>query len=280
MKFLMITNCPEMAAFAVRSGVDRIFIDLEILGKQERQGHLDTVISHHHLSDVTRVRAAVPAGQLLVRINPMHAQSHAEIDAVIAQGADILMLPMFRGPQEVAAFTQAVASRARTCLLAETVAAMQSLHECIEVPGVNEVHIGLNDWHLELGQHFMFEPLAQGLVDPLAAVLRKRGLAFGIGGLARVGEGLLPAELLLAEHVRLGSTAAMLSRTFHRQARTVQEIEQQMDFALEINRLRQAYAQCTLADPDTLQARHKVVQQHVSTIVASIKARSIGVTSD
>ncbi|WP_435634224.1 aldolase/citrate lyase family protein [Pseudomonas solani] len=272
MKFFMITNCPELASFATRSGVDRIFIDTEILGKEARQGHLNTVISRHTLDDIYRIRPSVPEGGLLVRINPIHDGSEAEIDLAISAGADILMLPMFSGPEEVRAFTSAVRGRARCSLLLETVGAATTLRECLQVRGVDEVHIGLNDLHLELGMDFMFEPLASGIVDTIAEVLRDSRIPFGIGGIARVGEGLLPAELLLTEHVRLGSTAAILSRTFHRQASSVNEIKAQMDFSAEVEKLRKAFQQSKTYDEDKLLAAHHKVQESVRTIVQSIKA--------
>ncbi len=39
---MMITASPEVAAFIEQHGVARIFMDQEVLGKAERQGHLDT----------------------------------------------------------------------------------------------------------------------------------------------------------------------------------------------------------------------------------------------
>ncbi|BBT15706.1 hypothetical protein WP8S17C03_17550 [Metapseudomonas otitidis] len=272
MKFFMIANCPELAKFAIRSGVDRIFVDVEILGKELRQGHLNTVISRHTLDDVSRVRSSVPKGSLLVRINPIHDGSEVEIDSAIAAGADILMLPMFRGPEEVRVFTSAVRGRARCCLLLETVGAFVTLKECLQVRGIDEVHIGLNDLHLELGMDFMFEPLVNGMIDSIAKMLRDYSIPFGIGGIARVGEGLLPAELLLAEHVRLGSTAAILSRTFHRQASSVDEIKAQMDFSAEIEKLRMAFQQSKNCTEEELLAAHYRIQDSVRGIVRSIKA--------
>lgn len=273
MKLLMITNCPEMAAFAVKNGVDRIFVDTEINGKEARQGHLNTVISKHTLEDVRRVRPAVPAGRLLVRINPIHEHSQDEIDQAIDAGADILMLPMFRGPDEVRAFTQAVNGRARCNLLVETVGAATSLAECVQVPGVDEVHIGLNDLHLEQGLDFMFELMANGTVDGLAEILRTAAMPFGIGGLARVGDGMLPAEMLVAEHVRVGSSAAILSRAFHRNASSVAQIQAEMDFSGEVHKLREVYEHYQHATPEQLQAAHTSVQASVHTIVAAIRAR-------
>lgn len=279
MHFLLITNSPEVAAYATARGVDRIFLDLEILGKQARQGHLDTVISGHHVDDVASLRRAVPAGALLVRVNPVHSATREEVDVVIAGGADVVMLPMFHGPEEVEVFSSAVRGRARTCLLVETVGAMNSLRDCVRVPGINEVHVGLNDLHLELGQRFMFEPLADGLVDEMASVLRERSIPFGIGGIARAGEGLLPAELLLGEHVRLGSTSAILSRTFHRQAASVAEIERQMDFASEVAKLRECYARHVNAGTQALLRNRDEVVRRVSAVAADLPPRRRGGTA-
>jgi hypothetical protein len=53
-------------------------------------------------------------------------------------------------------------------------------------------------------------------VDRVAAAAKARGLRFGFGGIARMDEGLLPGHDVLAEHVRLGSSAVILSRTFNR----------------------------------------------------------------
>lgn len=273
MKLLMITNSPEMASFAIQNGVDRIFVDTEIIGKEERQGHLSTVISRHTLEDVRHVRASVPAGRLLVRINPIHDGSQAEIDQAIDAGADILMLPMFRGAEEVRTFTQAVRGRVRCSLLVETVGAASSLRECVQVPGVDEVHIGLNDFHLEQGLDFMFELLVNGTVDELAAILREAGVPFGIGGVARVGDGMLPAELLMAEHARLGSTAAILSRTFHCGSSSPAQIEAQMDFPGEVRKLSQVYEHYLHAAPALLQAAHSQVRASVQAIVKSLRAR-------
>ena len=113
MKFFFITNEPKIAKFVTENGVNQVFVDLEINGKLARQGHLDTVISRHTIDDVRKIRTVVPKGALLVRINPIHAHSSLEIDAVIASGADTLMLPMFRQSDEVATFTGLDAGRAR-----------------------------------------------------------------------------------------------------------------------------------------------------------------------
>lgn len=276
MKFFFITNSVDLASFALTNGVDRIFVDLEINGKLQRQGHLDTVISRHTLHDVATLRPFVPVGRLLVRINPLHEGTDEEIDQVVQAGADIVMLPMFRCPRDVDLFTRSVAGRARTSLLVETVGAMHSLQECISVPGVDEVHIGLNDLHLELGRHFMFELLADGLVDQMAEVLNHASMPFGFGGVARAGEGHLPADLILSEHARLGSTAAILSRTFHRQAKTVDEIQAQMDFKGEILKLRAAHSNHLASDLQGLRKNQIELNNRIRQISANMTPKSAG----
>ena len=268
-KFLFITNNPNIAKFVIYNGVDRVFVDLEILGKDERQGHLNTVISRHAPEDISLLRPLLPEGSLLVRLNPVNPNTEIEVDDAIQRGADVLMLPMFRGADEVQRFCSAVNSRAKVCLLVETVDAMENLAACLEVPGVDEVHIGLNDLHLEMGCSFMFEPLVSGHVERMTETLKKAGIPFGIGGLARVGEGMLPAEMLLSEHARLGSTCAILSRTFHRQAASVEEIQAQMNFADEVQKLRVAYEANCSHTIEQLNLQH----ERVKSVVAGIAVK-------
>lgn len=234
---IQITNDPALARRCdVLKGM-RLFVDLERNGKAERQAGRNTFISTHTLDDVGRIRAVLQRSALMVRVNPLHLGSAAEVDAVLAQGADLLMLPMFTCAQELRDFCALVAGRCPVVALLETAQALQCLPDWVGTSGLHEVFVGLNDLHLSLGQRFMFEPLARGMVDQVAAVTRARGLRFGFGGIARLDEGLLPGRDVLAEHVRLGSRAVILSRTFHRadtattmevEVRALRQIEQQL----------------------------------------------------
>lgn len=47
LKLMYITNNPKVAKIAEEAGVDRIFVDMEYIGKAKRQGGMDTVQSHH-----------------------------------------------------------------------------------------------------------------------------------------------------------------------------------------------------------------------------------------
>lgn len=214
LKLMYITNNPEVARLAESCGVDRIFVDLEMLGKEARQGHLDTVISRHSMEDVSAIRGAITQSKLLVRVDPVNPDSQRQIDEVIARGADIVMLPMFTTTDEVRSFVQMVNGRARTCLLLETPQAMVRIDDILSVPGIDEVHIGLNDLHLGLGLDFMFELLSSGIVEYICKRIRAHGIPYGFGGIARIGYGMLPAEKIICEHYRLQSGMAILSRSF------------------------------------------------------------------
>lgn len=237
-QLMLITADPAVAAFAAAHGVDRIFVDLELLGKAERQGHLDTVISRHTLSDLAKVRAAIPGHPLLVRINPFHAGTFREVEEVLELGVDWIMLPMFRTAEEVRAVSQAVRGRARVIPLLETPQAMARLPEVLTHGGLDELYIGLNDLHLGMGLDFLFEPLAGGLVDHMVRQLHAAGIPFGFGGVGRLDGAPLPGAQVLAEHCRLGSRSVILSRSFHKGSRTLQDFEDTADLATEIARFR------------------------------------------
>lgn len=72
----------------------------------------------------------------------------------------------------------------------------------------------MNDLHITMGLTFMFELLSGGLVEYIANKCNAAGMPFGFGGIARIGEGDLSSDNILGEHVRLGSTSVILSRTF------------------------------------------------------------------
>ena len=214
MELLYITNEVETAKNAEISGVYIVFIDLEKKGKMDRQGHLDTVISNHCIEDIQKVRKELKNTKLLVRVNPLDNESSLEIEQVIKYGADIIMLPMFKTAYEVRKFIELIKGRAEVCLLLETSQALCRIDEILETSGIDRIHIGLNDLHLSLGLDFMFECLSGGLVEYLTEKISKKGIKYGFGGIARIGEGELPAEKILKEHVRLGSQMVILSRTF------------------------------------------------------------------
>lgn len=219
-KLMYITNKPEVANIAENAGVDRIFVDMEYIGKETRQGGMDTVQSHHTVEDVKNIRNCLKSAELLVRVNPIHEEteeycsSEKEIEAVVEAGADIIMLPYFTKPDEVEKFVDIVGGRAKTMPLLESASAYKCIDEILDIQGLDEIFIGLNDLSLDLGKKFMFELLSDGIVEELCLKFRRRELVYGFGGIAAIGTGILPAEAILKEHYRLGSTSVILSRSF------------------------------------------------------------------
>lgn len=214
LKLMYITNDIEVAKIAEKAGVDRIFIDLEVVGKQDRQGGMDTVQSKHTTDDIKAMKEVLESSELLVRSNPIYENSQKEIEEIIKNGADIIMLPYFKTANEVEKFLGYVNGRKKTCLLIETPEAVSCIDEILELPGIDEVYIGLNDLSLGYGKKFMFELLADGTVEKLCLKFRMKGIKFGFGGIAAIGTGMLPAEVILKEHYRLGSSSVILSRSF------------------------------------------------------------------
>ncbi len=220
LKLMYITNRPEVALIAEKSGVDRIFVDLEYIGKSDRQGGMDTVQSKHSLDDVKKISEVITEAELLVRVNPIHdsseqyCSSEEEINTAIKNGADIIMLPYFKTTAEVKRFIKAVDGRVKTMILLETPESVEIIDDILMVDGVDYIHIGLNDLSLGYGMKFMFQLLLDGTVDKLCEKFRKNRRTFGFGGIASIGKGAIPAEMIIKEHYRLGSTCAILSRSF------------------------------------------------------------------
>lgn len=272
LKLLLITNDPTLAAFAVQQGVDRVFVDLEVLGKHERQGHRDTLISSHSLADAAKVRSALGGGELLVRLNPVHPGSEAEIDGAIAAGADLVMLPMFKTLAEVERVAHRIAGRCRFVPLVETPAALDLVPALTRTKGVDELYLGLNDLHMGLGRDFMFELLIDGTVERFADACRSAGTPFGFGGVARVDEGLVSGRLVLSEHARLGSSSVILSRTFHRSSQNLEDALANVDFGKEIAWLREAERALSRRAPTEIDADRRALEKAVATVRDKIRA--------
>lgn len=265
LKLMYITPDPVVAEIAMTSGVDRIFIDMEILGKSDRQAGMNTVQSMHTIDDIRAIKQVMQSGrELLVRSNPIHSGLQSEIDDIIAAGADIVMLPYFQTADQVQQFVNMVGGRAKCSLLVESREAFENIDSILEVAGVDEYHIGLNDLHLDYGMKFMFEPLINGMLDSIVAKLRLTGKSYGFGGIARVGEGTLPAENIIIEHYRLGSSCAIVSRGFCNTS-IITDYSQIRDiFTQGIAKIRDLEASI---DGSQFEENHKKVESIINTIV-------------
>ena len=213
---LFIANKPSIARIVEEAGIDYFFIDLEKNGKDQRQNNMDTVKSNHCFYDIKAVRPFLKNSKLLVRINPFYEGTRDEVELAIKNGADSIMLPMFERSTEVCNFISYVNGRAETFLLVETKKAVENLPDILSLGGIDRIHIGLNDLHLQLKKKFMFELITDGTVDKIIDDIRRLrpDIKYGLGGVSRIGDGTLPATNILAYHFLRGSKSVILSRNF------------------------------------------------------------------
>ena len=261
---MYITNRPEIATIVENAGVERIFIDMEYIGKSVRQGGMDTVQCHHTIEDISAVKKVLKKSKVMVRCNPIHeatadyCSSKEEIDSAIEAGADILMLPYFKTVKEVQEFIRLVDGRAKTLPLVETPEAVSCIDEILELDGIDEIFIGLNDLSLGYGMKFMFQLLIDGAVERLCGKFKGKGIPYGFGGVAAFGKGALPAEKVIAEHYRLGSTCAILSRSFCNTNIITDLEEVRKIFDNDLKAIRAWEQECTNGYVDFLKNREEV----------------------
>lgn len=273
-----ITNNPQVALIAEKYGVDRIWIDLETLGKEKRQHGLNTVKSNHTIDDIKVIKPLLSKSEMLVRVNSWHEGSLKEINQVIDAGADIVMLPYWKRVGEVELFLNSVNHRAKTVLLLETKEAVDCIDDVLKLD-FDEIFIGLNDLHLSYGLTFMFELLSNGIVEDLCNRFMVKGVPYGFGGIARLGEGLLPAENIIMEHYRLGSTRAILSRSFcdYESIGDIAAIE--TVFRLNMKSLSDFENKVTKMDYKELNSNKLIVADLVDSLVQKLKGTNNGLSS-
>lgn len=270
LKLMFITNNENVAKMAENNGVDWIFIDLEINGKQERQGHLDTVISQHSIDDVRKIKKVLKRAKLIVRVNPIYQDSKIEVDRVIKYGSDIVMLPFFKNKSEIEDFIKYVNGRARVCLLLETSEAVNNIDSILKVQGIDYIHIGLNDLHLSYQMKFMFELLADGTVEMLCKKIKEKNIPYGFGGISKLGNGTLPAENIITEHYRLKSSMVILSRSFCNVEKIgdINKIDE--IFRTGVKEIRSFEKKIANESIDYFEANREFVKKKVEEIVKSI----------
>jgi hypothetical protein len=257
-RLTLITNDRQLAADADRAGVDRVGIDLERLGKADRQAGHDTRLSQHGWDDLSKIVQSVHQADIFVRINPVCPETPAEIETALELGAAVLMLPSFQTAAEVATFVTAVRGRAHVIILVELAPAITRIREILSVPGVDEVMLGLNDLYLQLGVSNPFEVLASPVVDMLAAEVLRKGLPLGIGGVGRVDDTSLPVptDLVYAQLPRLGATGAWIARSFSN------SLPAQWNFTEAILALRKRLSEWSAASPEALEcAREELARK-------------------
>lgn len=190
------------------------------------------------------MRERLSNARLFARVNPLHEHTAAEVQLLLAHGVQVLMLPMFESAEQVARFIELVDGRAAVALLLETVDAAREIELIVALPGVREIHVGINDLALSLGMRNRFAVYDCELTDRVSACVRTAGVRFGIGGIGRAGDDSLPipSDLLYAQYPRLGASAALISRTFLAGA------GEEIDLSHEVARSRELIAHWAASD--------------------------------
>ena len=263
-RFTLFTNRPGLAAAADRAGIDRVGLDLERLGKLERQRGLGTWISSHTEAELPGVFAALGQARRFVRCNPPHAGLAGEIEHLLARGAEVIMLPHFHTAAQAEYFASVIGGRALAVLLVETAAAASRVGELAAIPGIDEIHFGLNDLSLDLGVRPGLALLCTPLLEDACATLAARGFPYAVGGIGRAMDTLLPipSDLVYAQYPRLGATGALLSRAFH------QDLPEG-EFAGEVVSARQRLNHWACQPPAGLRAAREALRDLVGALASA-----------
>jgi hypothetical protein len=207
----LFTVDPGWGAAVVAAGATGIVVDWECRGKARRQRGEGTQINADTPDDLARMRAATD-GRVLCRINGHGPWTGGEVDEAIARGADEILLPMVRTPDEVDRALDLVAGRCGMGILIETQDAVDRAHQLARRP-LSRIYVGLNDLRIDRRSVELFRPLVDGTVDGVRAEVTQ---PFGVGGLTLPESGFpVPSGLLAAELVRLGTDFTFLRRSFN-----------------------------------------------------------------
>ena len=213
--YIAITNNIEQANLLSDCGIQQIMIDTEILGKVERQGHKDTVISNHSISDVLKLKRLNLAVKIICRINPFNSKTNEEIDLAIEYGADIIMIPMINSLEDYRSIVNTISSRAEVLPLIETPYSFFKVHDIINYSEIKQIHFGLNDLCISLGMRNLFEVLLSETFQNTVSNLNDKSIRIGIGGIGdpQVTQKVDPI-LLLNTYLKCRASSVILSRNF------------------------------------------------------------------
>lgn len=203
---------PDVVTRYTVAGVDGFVVDWENRGKWARQEGADTEINADTPEDLRRVRAATPL-QIVCRVNPPGPWTPGEIEEAVAGGADEVLLPMVRNPEDVLETLRCASGRCGVGILVETVDAVRRAAELARLP-ISRVYVGLNDLAIERRSRSIFEPLVDGLIEGIRPLFP---VPFGLAGLTVPEAGRpIPCRLLIGEMARLGCAFSFLRRSWRR----------------------------------------------------------------
>ncbi len=211
--FLFNSNIELAQAIDNISKIDTYYIDLEIIGKEERQKNRNSLISYHKLDDIDIVRNALNKTSLGVRINPINNYSESEINSCIKRGANVLMLPMFKKLEEVEEFINIIDKRCSIDLLVETPEALSFIDK-LPFKKIRYIHFGINDLSIAFNYKIIFQMYFEEKLKKATKYLKDNNITFGIGGIGNFDAKPFSPNLIFSAAISNGAERIILSRNF------------------------------------------------------------------
>lgn len=244
---LFSTHAPTVEK-ADRAGIDGFIVDWEDRNRFQRKHNAADQRSADTEVDLARI-SGTTGRPVWCRINQPGDWTPHEVEQAIENGADLILLPMVKSPEEVEHFLSLVGQRARKGILVETVEACECAEELATLP-LDRVYVGLFDLSMSRGSEHLFNPLMDGTVETLRDVFRQK--RFGVGGLTTVDGGKpVPCLELMAELSRLECDFTFLRNSFMRDVAGKQ-------MSREVAEVRKAWKQISARDATDVDAQHRV----------------------
>ena len=211
LELFLFSHQPSMVETADKAGIDGFILDWEDRNRFQRQSIGDSVQAPDNHEDLARV-SSLSQRPAWCRINEPGEWTEDEVELAIAHGADLILLPMVRKPEEVEDFLSIVSDRVQTGILVETTEACDCAAQLATLP-LNRIYVGLFDLSISRNSDDLFKPLMDGTVERLRNIFHAS--KFGVGGLTTVDAGSPVSCLELMAHLaRLGSDFTFLRNSF------------------------------------------------------------------
>tara|TARA_B100000212_G_scaffold300080_1_gene245271 strand:- start:7269 stop:8105 length:837 start_codon:yes stop_codon:yes gene_type:complete len=213
MDYLVFNNSPDLVRVISTFTNVISYVDLEIIGKYERQKSTNSFQSDHQIKDIISIMNKVNPSELGVRINPVGDHTEKEINECIDLGVTRIMLPMFKYPEQVDYVKKIIKGRVKFELLFETPESVKNVKDfCLE--NIDYIHIGLNDLKIALHNYHMYELLVNNYLNYFTSYLKKNNFRYGIGGIGAIGSIPFSPKYIFAANLIIGSQRLILSRAF------------------------------------------------------------------
>jgi hypothetical protein len=214
-------------------------VDLETIGKNERQLGRNAVINHHDVSDVLKIKNLNLNSKLICRVNPFYEGSFNEISLAINNGADYIMIPMIENISAYKKILDMISGRCKVIPLIETPYSLMKVAEIIDYFPIDQIHFGLNDLRIGFKMHNLFEILFSNFFQNVIDEVKNKVQTIGIGGIGSpLYQQQVYPELVIKQIKCIGGNSIIMSRSFFQEGYIKKDILEALiilDQALDAN---------------------------------------------